>query len=429
MTAIDGLSVAEQNALNALSLPAFEHINLLGIRSDVEELLRHIGRDGPFREYTVHDMRHIVALLTILDWLIPEQTAKRMTPADWLLIVLAIYFHDLGMLVTKDEFENRAKSDFPQYKRRVLSDETDADYRAKVQKLGDEDQELFLYQEFVRDNHASRIKSWVTGTPSNSLGYAINASAEVARIVERLPLAFRRDLGIICESHHLNDLDNFAKYKVEQPYGSMSGETANIHYSALLLRTIDLLHVTSDRAPSLAFRVINPIDPKSIVEWKMQMPMVSVRKMPALDREGNVDLTGQSDTIGFFAMFTESDGFFALTSYLRYVAEQLQKSYEVAARANKKHGSAFHFPWRAVDENNIEAIGFLKDKFEFSVDQKRILDLLTGHTLYNNADVVVRELIQNAIDAIRVHAADSGADLSGYAVNVHWSSATNTLSI
>ncbi|WP_427501530.1 HD domain-containing protein [Methylomonas sp. MED-D] len=39
-------------------------------------------------------------MLKNLDWIIPEQTKKVMSDADWLMIVLAVYFHDMGMLVT-----------------------------------------------------------------------------------------------------------------------------------------------------------------------------------------------------------------------------------------------------------------------------------------------------------------------------------------
>jgi molecular chaperone HtpG len=34
-------------------------------------------------------------------------------------------------------------------------------------------------------------------------------------------------------------------------------------------------------------------------------------------------------------------------------------------------------------------------------DRGRLLDLLVGHTIYNDATVAVRELLQNAIDAVR----------------------------
>ena len=39
------------------------------------------------------------------------------------------------------------------------------------------------------------------------------------------------------------------------------------------------------------------------------------------------------------------------------------------------------FPWRNIDDTNIETEGFIPETFEFTIDQARILDLLTGRTL------------------------------------------------
>ena len=41
--------------------------------------------------------------------------------AEWLMLTLAVYFHDLGMVVTKDEYEKRETSSFKNYKNEVLS--------------------------------------------------------------------------------------------------------------------------------------------------------------------------------------------------------------------------------------------------------------------------------------------------------------------
>ncbi len=46
-------------------------------------------------------MNHIDAMLALVDKLIPVGTAAQMKTADWLMIVLSGYFHDLGMVVTK----------------------------------------------------------------------------------------------------------------------------------------------------------------------------------------------------------------------------------------------------------------------------------------------------------------------------------------
>jgi hypothetical protein len=97
-------SSAEAHASKAEAYPSiFGVVNLRSIRENIVEILKLVGRDGIFREYTLHDVNHIDSLLALVDKLIPPQTAHQLRTADWLLIVLACYFHDLGMLVTKQE--------------------------------------------------------------------------------------------------------------------------------------------------------------------------------------------------------------------------------------------------------------------------------------------------------------------------------------
>lgn len=124
-------SKAEKNATRAEELKAFSGIKLSHIKSKVAEILTLIGRGGIFDEYTKHDITHVNELLNSLDWLIPEATASIMTPADWMMIVLAIYFHDLGMLVTKDEYINRDKSSFSEYKLKAYDGSFGLDYKEK----------------------------------------------------------------------------------------------------------------------------------------------------------------------------------------------------------------------------------------------------------------------------------------------------------
>ena len=99
-------SNAELNAEKAENLRTFSGLKLLHIKKQVEKLLSHIGDYGFFIEYTKHDISHIEEMLKIVEWLIPGQTQDVMTPAEWMMLVLSIYFHDMGMLITKDEFDN-----------------------------------------------------------------------------------------------------------------------------------------------------------------------------------------------------------------------------------------------------------------------------------------------------------------------------------
>jgi hypothetical protein len=100
------LSDLEQRAVRATSFPAFP-INLPQIRDTVSSLLKEVGRYGFFDEYTDHSFEHVVGMLSTAEWIIPDETKKCLTPADYLFIVLAIYFHDVGLLISRDEYDKR----------------------------------------------------------------------------------------------------------------------------------------------------------------------------------------------------------------------------------------------------------------------------------------------------------------------------------
>lgn len=418
-------SNAEKQAEKAEELSAFSRIKLLGIKQNLASLLELIGREQIFSEYTRHDISHIDRMLEMLDWIIPEDTKQIMTSADWLMTVLSIYFHDLGMLVTRREYDERNSSGFPMYRDNVLfAGEKGPDYRAKVKEMGEEAGEKFLYQEFVRQTHAERIRAWITGQAREKLGISKDVVEILNNLLSAFDEGFREDLAIICESHHLDDLDNFKKYKVRRPYGNNDEETANLQYSAILMRTTDLLHITKDRTPSTAFKLINPVDPISQEEWAKQMAVTTVRSQLGRDKDGNFDDQAPRDTIEVHARFSKQEGFFALTNYLLYAGEQIQKSYDKTKIANKTQGVRHHFPWRKIDDSNIETKGFLKETFGFTIDQPKILKLLTGHTLYNDTNIVLRELVQNSLDAVRLQKLiDIQSHSSGQAGKIHikWS--------
>jgi hypothetical protein len=430
MTAEYPLCHAEERAVDATRLSAFP-INLKDVRRNVDLILTQFGRHGFFDEYTVHNFSHCYEMLRMLDWVIPDDGKKAMSSGDWLMITLCAYFHDLGLLITRDEFKQRAESDFLAFcEQKLFAGPEGADYREKIDLLQSEERERFLYAEFVRAHHGPRVRSWVDGKFNETLGLAKDAAAEIDQLLSKLDPAFRRDLAIICESHNLDDLGDVKKYKTSQPYGNSESETVNLQYSAVLLRTIDLFQITDQRAPSTLYRIINPTDPVSQREWVKQNAVKRVRPRMGFDREGNQSEKAPKDTIEVFGHFADENGFFGLTSYLTYAKAQLTKSYEVIERSRRSRGSPHAFPWRSVDDENIEAEGFLKQTFGFELDQAKILDLLTGHTLYNDSNVVLRELTQNALDAIRLfcHIAGSSPHEGGR-VEVSWDSKKAELEI
>lgn len=421
-------SIAEKRAEAAESLSFCQGIKLQYIRGNVEKLLACIGRNGIFDEYTIHDISHVDEMLKIVDWLIPKRTQEAMTAAEWLMLTLGIYFHDLGMVVSKQEYEDRNESDFPQYKEEALKQ------LSRIECTHADDR--FLYQEFVRENHAKRICAWIDGKNSPELGDAKDVFEAIQEMLSHLDKIFKRDLALICESHHLDDIDDFTKYRTAAVYGSDGNEKVNLNYIAIILRIADLLHITRDRTPSISMRVFNVTNPVSILGWKKQKAVRAIVPKKARDKDGNIDDSLEKDTIEVTAYFDGSDkaeAYFGLSAYLKYVRSELARCNDIAAKAKKTEAATdYDFPWKTVDESQITADGFETKKLQFILDQENILQMLVGHTLYNDSSVVVRELAQNAIDAVRLQKeydkkAARDSKVPGR-VSVVWNSEKRTLS-
>lgn len=432
MSEIKLQSKAELQAEKAENLKAFSGLKLLHVKRQVSLILAQIGKDGIFDEYTKHDISHIDYMLNSLDWIIPESTKSIMTSSDWLMITLAIYFHDLGMLVTKDEFKQRKKTTFSNYKQSILDGTYGLEFKEKVSGLGGEEiQDRFIYQEYVRRTHAERIKYWILNETNPIFPSELTVINEIKKLISNIDSLFRRDLALICESHHLSDLDDLDKYKPNQQYGPSTDEIVNMHYAALILRTADLLHITSDRTPSVEFNLINPNDPISQDEWAKQRAVKTIRPQPK-KREGITDNSIPKDTFEVIAFFEDEKGFFGLISYLNYANRQLKENFKYNENANKQFGLNFEYPWRNIDDSSIETKDFEKRQFEFVLDQTKILDLLVGHTLYNDSSVVLRELTQNAIDAskLKKYELDKESKVGGYnpEIQINWKEKERELS-
>jgi hypothetical protein len=430
------LSFFEERAKQMEEYDSFSGLKLTHIKRKLAELLGFIGKGEIFDQYTKHDISHIDQLLEIAEWLVPEGTKEKLTSADCLMIVLSIYFHDLGMLVTKAEYSSRQKSGFKKYKEEALSGEFGTGYKNKLEKLYLNDRgtaEKFLYQEFIRNTHAERVKYWVEGKQIDNLGISNEIVDELNGLLEDLPYKFRLDLGNVCESHHLTDLDDFSKYKTSVPYGRSDDEVANIHYAAIVLRTADLLHMTSDRTPTIEYRIIAPSDPISQIEWMKQMAVSNVRGQVKKNKEGFLDEKITKDTIEVTAFFDKADkaeAFFSLMTYLKYSRAEIKRSFEWAEIANKEQGVLhYSFPWKDIDDSNVQTHGFERELFEFVLDQNKILNLLVGHTLYNDSSVVLRELIQNSIDAIRLYSYQKKSKTEKEEINVLYDSQQKKLRI
>lgn len=74
-------SNAEKKAIKALRSTYCEGLDLKTVKENVARTLNHIGDNGMFAEYTMHDISHVDGVLGLLDKIIPPETAAKMTNA------------------------------------------------------------------------------------------------------------------------------------------------------------------------------------------------------------------------------------------------------------------------------------------------------------------------------------------------------------
>lgn len=424
MAQIELNSNAEKMALESLMCKPFSSINLIYIKENLATMLSHIGDNGMFAEYTMHDISHVDGMLQLLDKIIPDDTRYIMTKADWLMTVLSIYFHDLGMLIPIKEFNLRNdNTDFQIFKSEALKKSSVINYVNTIKEEVDRDK--FLYQEYIRKNHGVRICDWIANCDaSEEEPYKL-----VGEMLAGLDKNFRKDLAKICKSHQDDELDP-SLLSVDEAYGSSDDEKVNLLYVAVLLRTSDLLHVTHERTPDVEFRIISPKNEISIIEWAKQQSVTSVGIHHERDGSGNVDKNIKPFAFEIQARFNDDKGYFSFKEYVQYAVAELKKCNRWCEESREKNKNSYCFPWKDIDTSRVKAEGFNNEKLKFEIDQRSILKLLTGHTLYNDSTVVLRELIQNAVDAGRLQNASEKLGSAYKAkVVIEWNSKMRRLRI
>lgn len=422
-------SNAEKKAKEALKLSTFSGFDLENAKKKLTTLLSHIGDDGMFSEYTKHDITHVNGMLNLLDFIIPEQTKSIMTSTDWLMIVLSFYFHDLGMLITQKEFNNR----YEDYCFKSYKDNNDWTKYSGVEN--EEKREKYIYQDYVREYHGVRIESWLTEIAnikeSDRPETFDNPVIKVLRdVLCNVDSDFLKDLGKVCRSHS----EPFAKIKdfdVRKPYEQAHESEVNLLFASAILRTADLLHVNSERTPNIDYAIISPQNSYSKREWVKQKSVKQIRPKQENDKDGNVDENIQPHVFEVVASFVDEDAYSHFMDYLSYAESEILLTYKICKLSSDKKKNGYLFPWDGISRESIKTEGFNAEKLKFELDKDNILKLLIGHTLYNQPNVVLRELAQNSIDACRLMNCNSKSGSNEYQpqVIIEWDKEKHILKV
>lgn len=388
-------SIAEQKAKAATSLSIFQGFDLQNTKKILAEMLAEIGKLGLFSEYTKHDISHVDGMLKLLEEIIPEEVCGILTPVDWIMIVLSIYFHDLGMLITNKEFQDREHN--KEYQKFIKS------YSNKYQEeSSEEERERKRYQDFVRDNHGHRIATWIQNIGEKPASDDFPIEKLLYDMLHFVDSNFRQDLAVICQSHSESFKDVSSKLAVDQPYGQGHEYTSNLLYVAAILRTADLMHINSERTPTVSYLLISPQDEYSRQEWVKQRSVKAIRAKKECNADNKIDLSIKQHRFEIVASFNDDNAYRSLMTYLDAAEKQLKETHEICTQSSESNSNHYIFPWDSICRDLIKTNKFSSEALKFDLDTRNILNLLVGHTLYSQVNVVLRELTQNSIDAVRL---------------------------
>ncbi len=367
----------------------------INFRDRAAQLGNEIARDLPF--FTVHDVSHLDALWELIDLIAgPEYP---LTPSEAFILGGAILVHDLAM--SQAAFQNefaRLKTE-PQWRDTVASLLRTKNNRIpKDDEIAnpDTDTEKLAIQTLLRELHARQaaelpLKEWGhAGTR-----YYLLDDAD-------LRAAFADDIGKVAFSHHWPLEQLLEPMRLFQGEGGGPGWLppewkVDLVKLACLLRTADAAHADDRRAPGFLAALRQPSG-LSELHWQCQ----SLMRMPHI-ANGDDRLRYRSNRP---FKIEESDAWWIALDWLRLVDRELWMVDDLLADIGRPRLVA-RGVWN-VDSPGRLALDLRTDGWEPIDAEVRISDtasivrMLGGDRLYGNRpEVPLRELIQNAADAIR----------------------------
>ena len=324
-----------------------------------------------FENYTLHDETHILNVLDAMGGLLGNQISM-LSVRELELLILVACLHDVGMVYTDEEkqaqFENvEACKKFLKENAPELLGSSAKDWPEDIQ------------QNYLRSWHSVRVKEVLHNKSWEKL---MDEQEHKGKVVSL-------DCIIsVCKAHGYNHSWMINNKKFEyKPSDDMDPL-----FCAILLRLADLLDFDDTRAPQVLYSYVE-CNEKSCEEWKKHQASAGFTYP---ESPSTKDLP--------YKACCESPGVeHAVRTFLDWVDVELGNCIRLQKYCEKEWQRRFPFP-RAVSRKEIQSDGYMSGDFCITMDQTKILDLLTGENLYDNRDVFVRELLQNAIDATLLRA-------------------------
>ncbi|MCO8277391.1 ATP-binding protein [Actinoplanes sp. TRM 88003] len=344
-------------------------------RANVKDLVTHARSllkliRETFPRYTMHDEQHAENVIALMGRLAAPRI-EQMSGLEAALLILAAYFHDAGMAYRADEIASIPDEEEFQ---RFLDRHDDA--VVATQQNGGVPPGAVVEQ-YCRERHAERVRVHLDRCDRTMLRW------DGKPIIDQLEL--------VCRSHNEGAAAlHEPRFRTDFLY------QADLRFCAIMLRLADILDLDDTRSPKVIYEHLG-------------LAEHTTPEVAASDREWNKHLIARgfefprtpaaNYSLQFTAESEDPGNEHRLRAFLRVIEEELQRCRSVADICDER--------WRGlplpaqIDESGISSRGYRYGEFRFELDRSAVLNLFTGEQLYDDPYAFIRELLQNALDAIR----------------------------
>ena len=380
-----------------------------------------------FPQYTNHSERHFLNVLSYMSWM-AAPSIQDWNELECGLAIMVAYVHDLGMVPTKPEERflmaevphEEIPASEPHWRRRALAWETfrerDKYWKEWIQLPAEErakpaNQSLW---KLARANFLRATHSDVSFTEGKSriwehLMKFQGQGDEKDKFFEFKSYNWLNGLVMLALSHN-QDIDyvetELRKGQFDATYKNASEARlcgkeggGGVHWPriAWLLRLADIMDMDASRTPEIFRDTIT--DAESLIEWRKHL---SIPESPKLVNnvltyhiESSPNATVEGAIREMLCVHDDKD--------LRkpgWINIEIQKVFR-AQKAYANHGrEGIYLPDEVIAE--LKRDGYEYEDLTFRLDRKAVTGLLMGDALYGSHEYALRELIQNALDAMHL---------------------------
>ena len=326
-----------------------------------------------FPFYTMHDEIHICNVMRLMESLLGDE-AGRLSRDETAMLIMAACCHDIGMSYSEEDKEEL----FEDPDRLNLYLDSHCGEYVKAYQSGSDSPQMTedMIQDYLRSIHHERIRDLLCKGKWQEWPQVLNGRIE------------REDLISVCQSHG-EDCEVLEKI---EPSPHM-----DLRFCGILLRLADILDFDTSRAPETVYeysgfgRVQSAAGIKSKEEWDKHIA------------SNGFDFTAVKDRsypyiLDYSAVCKSMQVEQTVNCYLDWVDRELVECNQLLQKYN---GEWQNFVLPRKINRRITSSGYKSGQYRLTLDQDQVMQLFTGENLYDDPAVFVRELIQNAIDAVR----------------------------